>query len=375
VKALDGLIERLDRYQRAHGWLGFPLAVAKKFGEDQAGNLAALVAYYAFFSLFPLLMVFTAVLGFVLRNNPDLQRTILDSALAQFPVIGKQIQENKGTIQGSGLALVVGSLTALWAGMGVTNALQNAMNSIWDVPMKERPNFLIARLRGILMLVVLGLLTVGAAILSGLGSVEGRFGGVLRVAGILGGVGLNLVLFMLAFKILTKRKVSWGDVFPGAAVAALGWAGLQLVGSYYVSRQQAHAINTYGDFAFVIGLLVWLYLGAQLTLYAAEINVVRARRLWPRGLRPKPMTEADERTLRQFAKVEERRQDEEVDVDFDPNAAAEEPSKNDAKAPADDQEADPQQAMERARSALADAREAVDEARTVVERGPRSEPR
>ncbi len=350
---MKALIARIDEYQRRHPWLGFPLAVAKKFGEDRAGHLAALIAYYAFFSLFPLLMVFTAVLAFVLRGNDELQSAILDSALTQFPVIGEQIRTNIGSVAGSGLALGVGIATALWAGMGVTNALQVALNTVWDVPIRRQPNFLIARLRSLAMLGVLGVMTVGAAILSGLGSGEGAIAISLRVVGIIGGILVNLALFLLAFRILTNRKLSWRDVFPGAATAALGWAALQLVGSWYLTNQQRGAEATYGEFAFVIGLLIWLYLGSQLTMYAAEINVVRVERLSPRGLRKEPMTEADRRALRRHARMEERREDEDVDVSFD-GSDPEGPSSA--------------RAVRRAREALDEATEAVEDARAAVER-------
>lgn len=357
---MGSVVKRLDEYQRAHPWLGFPLAVAKKFGEDKAGHLAALVSYYAFFSLFPLLMVFTAVLGMLLRGNPELQDAIVDSALTQFPVIGDQISGEVGSLEGSAVALGVGIVTALWAGMGVTTALQAALNAVWDVPIRRQPNFLIARLRSLIMLAVLGVLTIGAALLSGLGGGPGAIEVGLRVLGIAGGIAVNLVLFMLAFKILTNRELTWWEIFPGAAVAAGGWAVLQVLGTWFVDRQLAGATRTYGEFAFVIGLLVWLYIGAQLTLYAAEVNAVKANRLWPRGLRKEPMTEADPRALRRIAKVEERREDEEVDVSFNGDRAAD---------PTDSTEAgdDSRAAVRRARDALEEARGAVAEARQAVE--------
>ena len=156
----------------------FPLAVAKKFGEDKAGHLAALVSYYAFFSLFPLLMVFTAVLGMLLRGNPELQDAIVDSALTQFPVIGDQIRDNVGSLKGSAVALAVGIGTALWAGMGVTTALQSALNSVWDVPIRRQPNFLIARLRSLIMLGVLGSSRSGRPSSRASGARPGRWGSV-----------------------------------------------------------------------------------------------------------------------------------------------------------------------------------------------------
>src|SRR6266542_5843732 len=117
--------ESIDGYQQRRRWLAFPMAVVKKFGDDRAGNLAALIAYYGFFSLFPLLLVLVAVLGFILRGNATLQESIVNSALAQFPIIGDQIKTNVKALSGSaGVALGIGTLVALWAGLGVTNAAQ-----------------------------------------------------------------------------------------------------------------------------------------------------------------------------------------------------------------------------------------------------------
>jgi membrane protein len=312
------IIRRIDSYQQRHPWIGFPIAVGKKFGDDRAGNLAALIAYYGFFSIFPLLLVLVSLLGFVLRGNPDLREAIVDSALAQFPVIGEQIRENVSVLR-SGVALGVGTLTALWAGLGVTQAAQVAMNDVWDVPIKSRPNFLESRLRSLLMLVVLGSMTLASTVLSGIGTLEGPVGVLLRVLGFMGSLALNLMVFLVAFRVLTDRNVFWGDVFPGAAVGALLWAILQAVGSFYVNHVVKDASAVYGFFGFVLGLLGWIYLGAQLTLYAAEINVVRVDRLWPRSLftRP-PLEEADRRTLRKAAEVEERIPEEDVEVSFDP---------------------------------------------------------
>src|SRR5918999_650685 len=122
---MKDLLGRVDRYQRANAWLGFPIAVFKKFGEDRAGQLAALVAYYGFFAMFPLLLVAVTVLGYVLGGDVSAQERVLDSALSQFPVIGDQIRENIGVISGSGAALAVGIGRALWAGLAGLKAAQN----------------------------------------------------------------------------------------------------------------------------------------------------------------------------------------------------------------------------------------------------------
>jgi len=308
-------IKKVDDLQQRKRWLGFPFAVAKKFGDDQAGNLAALIAYYGFFSMFPLLLVFVTLLGMLLHGS-SLQTQIQNSVLNQFPVIGTELK--LGKLSGNGIALGIGILTALWAGLGVTQAAQNAMNTVWDVPKKERPNFIQSRLRGLVMLVVLGTITVASAVVSGLGAAGSGLGVILRIVAFLGGFVLNLALFLLAYRILADRKLSWADVFPGAAVAAALWVVLQFVGTYYVGHEVKNAGRVYGTFAFVIGLLVWIYLGAQLFLYCAEINVVRVKKLWPRSIVQPPLTEADKRMLKQAAEVEERLPQEDVGVQFEP---------------------------------------------------------
>ena len=302
----------------------------KKYGDDQAGNLAALLAYYGFFSVFPLLLVLVSVLGLVLRDDQELQRRILESALRDFPVIGTQISRNIRGITGNSVALSIGIVGTLWGGLGVVRAAQDAMNEVWDVPLKDRPNFVVKLVRSALVLAILGTITVASSVLSGFGTSSGGEAAVLRVAGIAVSVLLNLVLYLLAFRILTVADVSWGDVLPGSIVAAVAWTGLQSLGGYYLTHQIRNASEVYGTFAVVIGLLVWLFLGAKVTLYAAEINVVRARRLWPRSLRPHlPLEEPDARTLERKAKVEERIPAERIEVSFDDRSGQERDDRHD----------------------------------------------
>jgi YihY family inner membrane protein len=317
VKAIDGFLRSIDRTQQRHRALAFPFAVVKKFGDDQAGYLAALIAYYGFFSLFPLLLVFVSVLGLFLRGNPDLQQTILTSALRDFPVIGDQIARNIHAITGNGVALGVGIAGTLWAGLGVTQAAQNAMNRVWDVQRTDWPNFLFSRLRGLAMLAILGTITVVSTFASGFGSAGAGAPWWHVVAGVAVSLLLNFILYMLSFRILTARDVSWADVLPGSIVAAIAWTVLQTLGGYYVTHQLKNASQVYGTFAFVIGLLVWIYMGAQLTLYCAEINVVKKRHLWPRSLVQPPLTQGDEQVMTAAAKAERLRPEQQVEVQFD----------------------------------------------------------
>ena len=305
MQVADRLLRRADKQHQQRAWIAFPYAVMKKFGDDQAGNLAALISYYGFLSLFPLMMVLVTLLGLLLRNNPELQDTIRASALANFPVLGDQISSNVDSLTGSGLALGIGLALALWAGLGVMKVLQTAMNAVWNVPYRARPNFWVSLLRALIMLLVLGVITIASAAAGSVGG--GSDNWLLAIFGIAMSVVLNLVLFLLAFRILTSEDVTWADVLPGALIAAVAWTTLQAIGGYIVSNRLQGASNTYGAFAIVIGLLAWIYLGAQVTLFAAEVNVVRKRRLWPRAIVQPPLTEADERAFKSYAEQEERR--------------------------------------------------------------------
>jgi membrane protein len=289
------------------------MAVVKKFGDDQGGNLAALISYYAFFSLFPLLLVFVTILGFVLDGDPGAQKAIENSVLSQFPIIGGQIHTN--ALQGEVVALVVGLVTSLLGGMGVTQASQNAFDHVWAVPFKNRPNFWQSRLRGLLLLAALGALFVLATAVSGLVS-SGLGGTLLKIVGILISLVLNFALFLAAYRLLTSASVGTSELWPGVFLAGVLWEILQLVGGYYIDHVFKHATSTYGTFGLVIALLVWLHLGAQVTIYSAELNVVVSRRLWPRSLMGPPSEPADKETLTALAKVEERHEEEQIDVEF-----------------------------------------------------------
>jgi membrane protein len=306
-------VHAFDRYQQKHRWLAIPVAVFKKFGDDQGGGLAALVAYYAFFSLFPLLLAFVTILGFVLQGNPGAQRSVEHSVLAQFPVIGSQIEVH--ALSGHTVALVIGLVASLWGGLGVTQAAQRAFDQVWAVPHKDRPDFLHSRLRGLALLIVLGALFIVASLASGL--VVGGLGGpLLKLAGIVLSLLLNFALFFFAFRFMTSDEVATKCLLIGVVVAAVMWEVLQIVGGYYIGHVYKKTSNTYAQFALVIALIVWLHLGAQLTVYAAEINVVVARKLWPRSLFGDPDLPEDQKTLRALAKVEERSPGEKVDVHF-----------------------------------------------------------
>ena len=311
-----GLAERmqdLDRRQQRSPRLGFVAAVFKKFSDDQGGQLAALLSYYGFVALFPLLLVLVTALGFVLQGDPDEQERILNGTLGQFPLISDQLKLH--SLTGSGIGLAVGLTVSLLAGLGLTNAAQNAFDRMWSVPFKHRRGFVGVRLRGLFTLAALGTLWIVSTAAAGfVGS--SSHGALAVVIGVLVAFTVNVILFMTAFKLLTTAEVSSRDLLPGVVVAAVFWQLLQHLGGYYIEHTLKRTGPLYGIFAVVLGLLAWLYLGAQLTVLAAEVNVVRARRLWPRSFFSEPLRDADKRALTAAAEVEERVEQESVDVSF-----------------------------------------------------------
>ena len=328
MKRLERLLGAIDRFQQRHSLLGFPFGVVKKYGDDLGGRHAALLAHYGFLSLFPLLLVFATVLGYILDGDPELQEQLIETLADQFPVAGAQIEGSIRAIQGSGLALVVGVAGTLWGGLGITQSFQDAMNDVWNIPRRRRPSFWWRLARGLGALLLVAGELVAATVLAQL-SIAGP--GLLRRVDLLGGSFLlNLALLLVIFQLLTGMAVRWRWLVPGAVVGALGWSVLQSVGVSIVDRQLEQANLVYGVFAVVIVLLGWLYLSSQLVLYAAEINVVLARRLWPRSLLQAPLTEPDRQVLTALARNEERRPEQRVQVSFLP-----EDGDADAQPPAD----------------------------------------
>ena len=287
MNALGKTVATVDRTQQRLPWLAFPIAVWKKFGDDQAGNLAALIAYYGFVATFPLLLVFVTVLNITLKNNPKLQHELLNSALAQYPVIGDQIKNNLHAPNTSGLPLVIGIVILLLGARGVANAIQNALCEVWGIPRADRPAFPWSFLYSMALIFAVGGGLVATTFLSGLAGGLGHVltGTAAQIGTVVISLVLNIGVFWLAFRLGTVRRVRWRDLWIGAAIAAFVWQVLQLVSGYVVKHQLSHSSSLYGTFGVVLGLLAWLYLQAEVTLYAAEIDVVLVRGLWPRSLK------------------------------------------------------------------------------------------
>jgi membrane protein len=306
----------VDGWQRRHAAIAFPVAVARKFADDRASVHAALIAHYAFLSLFPLLLMLVSILGLVLEDRPGLQQDVLDTALARIPVIGDQLEADVHSLEGSGVGIGVGLAGALWAGLGVTVALGRAFDDVWDVPRVRQPGALRARARGMAALGVTAAALVAATVLPGL-ALGGGIGPVAqKLAALAAALALNALVFFAVFALLTGPPRDHRRLLPGVAVAAAGSLALQSAGGWYVDRAVVDASEVYGGFALVIGLLSWFWLGSHLLLIAAEVNVVLDRGLWPRSVAG-PLEPADRFALRSAAEAVQRDERQHIAVRFD----------------------------------------------------------
>ncbi|MCU1676871.1 MAG: ribonuclease [Frankiales bacterium] len=313
----DAQLRRVDDFQQRHPWAGFPYAVVKKFGEDQGGMLAAVLSYYAFFSLFPLLVVFVNVLGIVLQRAPGLHERLVDTVTGEFhAVVSTDTIKN---LQGHWWVIVVGVLVALWSGLAVANAAQNAFNAVYNVAYADRPDF-IHRVGRSVVIVGTGFLLLGTTVVAGYVSAplgQHAPGLVSKVVAFGVSLLLDVALFLFLFRWLTARRVTWKQVLPGAVAAAVSFAVLQLTAAALITHFTRTATGGSAAVAAVIGVLSWFYLQARVTLLCAEVNVVRDFRLWPRAVQPKPPgLTADRKAYELYAEQARFHKEEVVDVEF-----------------------------------------------------------
>lgn len=325
------VVERVDGFQRSHPVIGFPLAVFYKFNDDQGAYLSAIVTYYAFLSIFPLLLIATSVLGFVLQDNLSLQHKLLDTVLAQFPIIGDQLGR-PDALTGSTTAIVVGSLAAGYGAMGLGQAIQNAANVAWAVPRNSRPNPILMRLRSLVLIAMAGtgvlVVAIGISILEdpsavGLDLQVPYLGTMIRIVGL----GIWTAIFAAVYRMLSLGRAGWRSVLPGAAFASFGWQLLQYIGDSYVRHVIARASAMNQTFALVLGLIGFLFIGATMLVLGLEVNVVLRRRLYPRALLT-PFTDnvrlgaGDLRAYTSYARMQRHKGFQTITVEFDGQATA-----------------------------------------------------
>lgn len=312
---------RVDAFQQRHAILGFPLAVVYKFFDDYGTYLSALVTYYAFVSIFPLLLLASTVLSIVLQGHPQIQQELIDSALSEFPVIGDQLKTPQG-LSGSWTAIVVGSLVALYGALGAAQAIQYVSNQVWMVPRNNRPNPFVARGKSFLIILIMGFGVFGVSLANIIISRWTFFGEHSGLIADTVAFPVIVISIGLIFQLSASATLRPWHILPGAVVAAIALRILQGFGASYVSGVVARSSSVNGVFAIVLGLLAFILLIAMSLVFAMEINVVWDKRLFPRSLLTPftdnvELTRADRELYAGRARIQRFKGFQDIDVEFD----------------------------------------------------------
>lgn len=314
MNAAERAIRRIDAWQQRHKATAFTVGVVKKYGDDNGGQLVASLCHAAFVSLFPLLLVLVTILGLVAASDPALRRQVLSAVTDQFPLMRQDLGNVKQLHRSSLIGLIVGLAVTIWGTTGLAQTGMFVMAQVWNIPGTRRPGYLQRLGRTGLFLLVLA---VGVIATTGLASLNafGNESVLVVIAANALALATNVGVYVLMFRVLTPNDVPTRDLVPGSALAGVAWTALQAGGALVVSHFLTNG-SVYGIFGIVLSLLAWIYLVLEVIVYAAEINVVRVRRLWPRSLVQPPLTEADRAALALQPLQHQRREEQQISVTF-----------------------------------------------------------
>ena len=309
-------IRRIDATQRRFTPTAFVFGVIKKYGDDNGGVLVSNLAYSAFVSLFPLLLILVTILGLIAAHDPSFRESAVKNAVAdQIPLLGQTLTSNVSTLQRSStIGLIVGLLVLIYGVTGLAQAGLFTMEQVWNLPGPARPGYVQRLGRALLFLC---LLAGGVIVTTGLAALSQHYKGFwfdLLIYVVTAAFGAGM--YLGAFRALTPKGVPTRSLLPGAITGGILWTVLQVLGAWLVHRF-LHSNSVYGVFATVLGLLAWIYLAVEITVYSAEINVVLNRRLWPRAIVQPPLTEADRASMALQALQNQRRPEQHIEVTFD----------------------------------------------------------
>jgi YihY family inner membrane protein len=313
--SISQLIDRIDQFQQRHPVVGLPYAIIKKFGDDDGGYQAALITYYGFLSIFPLLLVVLTIIQIIFHNNIEVRHEVSQSIGHFLPGIGSALESNVHSIGRSGIGLAIGILLTLYGARGVADVLRHALNDIWQVPRMRRTGFPKGLLQSFLIMVVAAIGFAATVAVSSFSAALGHAVWVKVIANIAGFFVLFGVL-LFVFRTATSRKVPPRDMFVGTGIAAAIMQILLTFGSLLVAHQLKNFDTLYGTFAVVLGMLFWIYLLAQVVVYAVEIDSVRHLRLYPRAIQNNKPTPQDLHAYELYAHVDRYIPKEEIDVRF-----------------------------------------------------------
>lgn len=316
----ERLVRRFDDAQQDRWWLAHPVGIFRKYADDRGSAFANVVTIQMFLGLLPLLVVSLTIFERVLEGSEHLADAVLDSTLAQFPVIGTQLEEDISALSASGPWLVIAVAGLFWTASGIYHGLQLAMNQVWNVEGVERQGFVSRHVRALLLFVVVMAAAIGTAFLPVDRVAGGLPGPLAPVLSVSFSAGLSVLLLFVALRIVVAPSIATVLLVPAAVLAGLVWTLLQEVGSWIVVEQLVGATDLYGTIGFVLVMLMWINLLARSVILANEWAVVSWRGLWPRRIAQPPLTEADREVLRGLVRNERRRPEEHILVTFDDTA-------------------------------------------------------
>jgi YihY family inner membrane protein len=283
VRRINNLLKSLNNIQQKHHSIAFVIAVIKKYSDDQAGREAALLTYYSFLSLFPLLLVLTTVTDTLISKDPNLRATVIKGLTDYFPLLGSQLSTHVHRLHEGGFALISGLLLIVYGTRGLANSFTHGVQDIWFIDKSKRDGFPKNIYNSLALIVVGGVGLIGASIIASLTSAAGH-GMIFRLFSLIINLFILFWLFCFLLKFCLPKQIMLKEIRLGAIVAAIGLLILQSLGGYILSHELKHLSALYSYFAVALGLIFWLYLQAQVIYYSVEIAVVNSKKLWPRSL-------------------------------------------------------------------------------------------
>jgi YihY family inner membrane protein len=313
---MERVIRKVDATQRRFTPTAFVFGVVKKYGDDNGGVLVSNLAYSSFVSMFPLLLVLVTILGLASAVDASFRQEVLNAVANQAPVLGKQLTGNVHELKRSStIGLIVGLIGLVWGTTGLAQAGLFTMEQVWNLPGPARPGYVQRLGRAVEFIALLGAGVIVTTLLASLNTYGHHGTGFVLLAEVLAAV-VNIGMYLGAFRVLTPKGVPTQRLVPGVITGGIAWTLLQILGTYLV-HHFLHSDSAYGIFATVLGLLAWIYLAVEITVYSAEVNVVLARHLWPRAMVQPPLTEADRVSMALQALQNQRRAEQQIEVTFD----------------------------------------------------------
>lgn len=315
MNPVERVIRKIDATQQRFTPTAFIFGVVKKYGDDNGGVLVSNLAFSAFRALFPLLLILVTVLGLAASVDAGFRQDVINAVAHQIPQIGGQLTGHVKQLRRSSIiGLIVGLIGLVWGATGLAQAGLFTMEQVWNLPGPARPGYVQRLGRAMEFLGVLGVGVILTTLLASLNTYGKKAVIFVILAEVAAGL-VNVGMYMASFRVLTPKGVPLRRLVPGAVVGGIGWTALQVLGTYLV-HHFVHSSSAIGYFATVLGLVAYLYLAVEITVYAAEVNVVLARRLWPRSIVQPPLTEADRVSMALQALQNQRREEQHIEVSF-----------------------------------------------------------